>query len=85
MPTDRRPWSRVLPWIVLVVGLLGLAYSLAGVAMGGSFSVAAASPVGQAHWRRVAIGYQVVAAAFALLIAAASTVLIRRTWRAGLS
>jgi hypothetical protein len=79
---ERSRWRRFLPWLVLLVALPGLAVSCSGVAMGGSFSVAAASPAAEAYWRRVATGYQVAAAACLLLIVGAGAALLRRALRA---
>ena len=67
---------RYLPWLVLVLGLLGFLYALAGVAMAGSFQVADGTPAGHEYWWRVALIYEIIAGACLLVCVGAVAVLI---------
>ncbi|HEY0025188.1 MAG TPA: hypothetical protein VGB24_19900 [Longimicrobium sp.] len=72
------PFSRIrrfLPWLALVLGLLGFLYAFAGMAMAGSFQVAG---MWAGHWWRVAVIYEIIAGACLLLCVGAAAVLIRR-------
>lgn len=69
---------RFLPWLVLSLGVLGFLYSVAGVAMAGSFQVADGTPAGHEYWWRVALIYEIIAGACLLLCVGAVTVLVRR-------
>ena len=71
-------FRRFLPWLALVLGLLGFLYALAGIAMAGSFQVADGTPAGHDYWWRVALIYEILAGACLLLCVGAVAVLVGR-------
>ncbi|HEX8317707.1 hypothetical protein [Longimicrobium sp.] len=69
---------RVLPWLALSVGLLGILYACSGAFMAGSFGTADGTPTGRAYWWRIALIYEIIAGACLVVCVAGTTVLIRR-------
>jgi len=84
MSQPAAPSSRVrrfLPWLALVLGIVGVLYSFSVVAMAASFSVSADTPARHEYWVRVAAIYEIIMGACLLLCVGAAAVLIRRAFR----
>ena len=74
------PARRLWPYaLLLVLGLGGLLFGLAGVAM--AASLAGSTPESLAHWRRVAIAYEVLMALSVVTMLLSSIMLWRRSMR----
>jgi hypothetical protein len=70
-----------LPVVAALLGILGFVFAYSGAVMSGSFASAAAEPAATAYWRRIAIWYEVAAAAFLVAAVAGAGVLVRRALR----